>query len=153
MATGIDTVNPADAELRTLAARLNTTVTHLNRRLRRTDDAMELPPAQASALALLVAAGRHTLGDLAAFERVAGPTMTRIVASLERRGLAARTHDLVDRRQVYIEATPDGRQLIREGRDRRLQSLEAELRALAPAELASLSAALDVFAKLAAHDR
>lgn len=139
----------ADAALRALAARLSTAVVHLNRRLRRADVALGLPPAQASALALLVAAGPHTLGDLARFEHVAAPTMTRIVSSLEERGLAARTRRAADQRQVEVEATRAGRTLIERGRAERLAALETDLARLNPADLATLAAAVETLLELA----
>ena len=135
-------------EIRDLAARLNTTVVHLHRLLRRMDAGTSLTVAQASALALLVSAGPHTLTALAGYELVSPPTMTRIVAALEGRGLVTRTRALDDARQVQIEATAAGRRLIREAFSARLDNLAQRLDALDALERERLEEALELLARL-----
>lgn len=134
---------------RLLAARLNTVVVHLGRRLRRMDFELGLPTAQASALALLVSAGRHTVGDLAKYEQVAAPTMTRIVAALEQGGLVKRMRSDSDLRSVYVEATPAGATLIRRAHLKRIAGLEAEIAELSSGEVALLGNAVEILARIA----
>jgi DNA-binding MarR family transcriptional regulator len=140
-----------EQDARSLAGQLNTVVLHLGRQLRRADEALGLPTAQASALALLVAAGRHTVTDLAGFERVSAPTMTRIVTALERRGLVTRTRSPGDLRVVHVEATADGRVLISRAFSNRLQRLEGHIAGLSDKERATLSKALDLLSQMAEH--
>ena len=145
--------NPSAAELRALAVRLNTSVVHLHRQLRRSDASLDLPVAQASALALLVSAGPHTIGSLANFELVAAPTMTRIVSALETKGLVQRTRLHDDGRVVQVEATEAGRRLIQEAFSARLNRLAEGLAALTPAEQLQLEGAIGLLERLAPNPK
>src|ERR1044071_5373512 len=100
-----------------VANRLHSAAIHLLRRARRVDAESPLPAPQLSALSVIVFGGPITLGALAAAEQVRPPTMTRLVAALERAGLVTRESDPTDRRQVLLRATPAGRRLLEEGRD------------------------------------
>jgi len=131
-----------------LADRLHSAAIHLLRRLRREDDASGLPAPQLSALSVIVFGGPITLGALAQAEQVRPPTITRLVASLEKDGLVKRTVDAEDRRVVRLEATARGTKLLREGRERRVASLAAALEELPPAERDRLVAAVPVLEKV-----
>src|SRR5947207_2315287 len=74
-----------------LAAALRDALTRINRRLRQTRPMGDLTVAQISALQSLDVAGALTPRELAEVERVQPPTLTRIVARLEERGLIQRT--------------------------------------------------------------
>lgn len=141
--------DPSSTDSRALAARFNTAVVHVHRQLRRMDRTMHLPVAQASALALLVSAGPHSVGALASYELVAAPTMTRIVSALESKGLVARTRPSDDGRVVQVEATAAGRQLIRDAFSARVDSLAQRLEALTPAERAQLEDSLALLERVA----
>ena len=65
-----------------LAARLRLSATRLARRLRQEADA-GLTPSQLSALAVIEREGPLTLGALADHEKVAPPSITKVVAKLE----------------------------------------------------------------------
>jgi DNA-binding MarR family transcriptional regulator len=67
---------------------------------------------QLSALASLELAGAMTPRELADMERVRPPTMTKIVAKLEERGLVQRTPHPTDGRQVILAATTEGRTMV-----------------------------------------
>ncbi len=136
---------------RSLGERLNTAVVHLNRQLRRADIAVGLPTAQASALALLVSAGPHTNSELAGFELVSGPTMTRIVSALEDRGLVSRGRSPGDQRSVRIEATAAGRELIARALANRVTELDRRLATLPPQSRSALESAVDILGELARH--
>lgn len=58
--------------------------------------------------------GALTPGELAAHEKVQPPSMTRVLAALEHKGLIARRPHPTDGRQVLVELTPAGRQLCRD---------------------------------------
>lgn len=120
-----------------VADRLHSTAIHLLRLLRVVDRASGIGPAQLSALSVLVFGGPRSIGDLAAAEQVRPPTMSRIVAGLERAKLVRRRTGQ-DRRSAEIAATKDGTRILMEGRRRRVEVLAGGLRALSPSELQRL---------------
>jgi len=132
------------------AERLHSTMLHLLRDLRREDEASGVGPAQLSALSVLVFAGSRTLGELAAAEQVAPPTMTRIAAGLEEAGLLGRRRDASDRRVVHVSATARGRRVLLAARDRRLARLEQRLGVLSSADLSALDRAGTILRRLEA---
>jgi DNA-binding MarR family transcriptional regulator len=105
-----------------LADQLHSAAIHLLRRLRVRDRESGIGPAQLSALSVLVFGGPRSLGELADAEQVRPPTMSRIVAGLQRSRLLRR-HATRDGRRVRLEATPKGVSLMWEGRKRRVESL------------------------------
>src|SRR5207245_11543520 len=112
------------------ADRLHSAAIHLLRRLRVRDRESGVGPAQLSALSVLVlGGGPRSLGELADAEQVRPPTMSRIVAGLERAGLVRR-EATEDGRRVRLEATAKGTKVLQEGRRRRVESLEYALSAL-----------------------
>lgn len=122
-----------------VADRLHSAAIHLLRRLRVRDLASGVGPAQLSALSVLVFGGPRSLGELAEAEQVRPPTMSRIVAGLERDGLVRR-HLTEDKRRVRLEATAKGTKMLQEGRKRRVESLAGALGALTEAEIRDLAA-------------
>lgn len=90
-----------------------------------------------SAMASLRKHGPMSAGELATVERVQPPSMTKVLASLEEKGLVERAPHPQDRRQAIIEITERGDALIeseQRSRDawlsRRLEMLSADERAL-----------------------
>lgn len=130
----------------TVADRLHSASIHLLRRLRVVDRASGIGPAQLSALSVLVFGGSRSIGDLAAAEQVRTPTMSRIVAGLERARLVRRRAGH-DKRSTQIAATKEGTRILMEGRRRRLEVLASGLRSLSPSELQRL----DEFAEVIQH--
>jgi len=125
--------NPAiQAQLET-ADRLHSAAIHLLRRLRVRDRESGVGPAQLSALSVLVFGGPRSLGELADAEQVRPPTMSRIVAGLERAGLVRR-HATEDGRRVRLEASAKGTRILQEGRKRRVESLAKTLALLSEKE-------------------
>ena len=92
-----------------------------------------LTRARLSALSVLVFGGSKTLGELAAAEGVAGPTMTRIVDGLIGEGLAERRPHPSDGRAVTIAASSNGESLMRAAQGRRIETIVRALAGL-PAE-------------------
>jgi DNA-binding MarR family transcriptional regulator len=103
-----------------------------------------VPPAQLSALSVLVFGGPRTLGELAAAEQVRPPTMTRIVQALEADRLVRRERDAEDGRIHRLHATPKGRRVMQRGRERRIENLAALLARLSPDEVAHVREAADL---------
>jgi DNA-binding MarR family transcriptional regulator len=124
------------------ADRIHSAAIRLLRFVRREDAASGISAAQLSALSVLVFAGPQSLGSLAAAEQVKPPTMSQLVAEMERKGLATRTP--VDRRSIRISATAKGRRLMELGRKRRLARLSVALAHLPDAKLALLQEAADL---------
>ena len=131
-----------------IADRLHSASIRLLRRLRHEDRHSEVGPARLSALSVLVFAGPQSLGALAAAEQVKPPTMSRIVAGLEREGLAKRRPDPEDRRSIRIRATARGRRVLERGRARRVDRLAGELSQLTQDELRQLERAVEVLTRL-----
>jgi DNA-binding MarR family transcriptional regulator len=99
-----------------LAGALRDAIMRLNRRLRQARPVGDLTMSQISALTTLGFAGALSPRELAEQERVQPPTMTKIVAKLEERGLVQRTPHPTDRRQVVLSATEVGRAAVVEHR-------------------------------------
>ena len=94
---------PTADETAELAGRLRLAVTRLARQLRQTSDS-DLSPTQASVLATVGGSGPLTLGELAELERVASPTITKVIALLHEKGLVDKITDPADRRFVRVAA-------------------------------------------------
>lgn len=131
-----------------LASELRMSVMRLARRLRqeRTDSALSI--SQLSALATLDRRGPLTPGELAAHERIAPPSMTRLVASLEAEGMVSRTGHPTDRRQVLLAVSEAGRNLLKSDRRRRDAWLAPRLRALPAEEIDTLRRAAEILERL-----
>lgn len=108
---------------RVVADRLHSAAIHLLRRLRVEDKAIGLSGPRASALSVIVFRGPIAMGALADAEQVRPPTITRLVAGLERAGLVRRFNDRNDGRVQLVEATAAGRRLLQKGRARRVERL------------------------------
>src|SRR5918994_3154649 len=99
-------------QLEAVADAMHSAAIHLLRGVRKEDVRSGLGPARLSALSVLVFAGPMRLSDLARIEQVKAPTMTKIVAGLEIRGLVRRRADAEDRRAVRLEPTARGTKLL-----------------------------------------
>jgi DNA-binding MarR family transcriptional regulator len=131
-----------------MATSLRLSATRLARRLRQESDA-GLTPSQLSALASIQNHGPLTLGALAEHERVAPPTVTRVIAKLEDDGLVRRAPDEDDGRIWRVSTTRRGDVLLDELRNRKNAWLAARLDELDADQRARLAAALDVLELLA----
>jgi DNA-binding MarR family transcriptional regulator len=125
-------------DLSSLADDLHSAAIRLLRRVRREDEAVGLSAARLSALSVIVFGGPVRISALARAEQVQTPTMTPIVAALERDGLITRAVDPLDARAVILRATAKGAKLMAEGRRRRVMNLAEALRPLGEAERATL---------------
>ena len=131
------------------ADRLHSAAIHLLRSLRQEDRAAGLSGPRLSALSVIVFAGPLPMAALAAAEQVQPPTITKLVGDLERDGLVERIRDSEDRRVLMVRATPAGRQLLLEGRRRRVVRLAAGLAALPARDQAMLARAAGLIEALA----
>jgi DNA-binding MarR family transcriptional regulator len=148
-----DTANPTSVQEDT-APRLRLVIARVARQLRQNVDVdTGLTTSLLSALATVDRIGPVTLGELAAAERVQPPSMTRVVAKLEERGLVVRNVDAQDRRVARLEVSADGHRLLHRSRTRKNAFLAQRLRNLSPEELAALGAALPVLERIAEEGR
>ncbi|MFC5491681.1 MarR family transcriptional regulator [Nocardioides caricicola] len=136
-----------------LAAELRLSVMRLRRRLaneRHPDN--ELSLNQMAVLGCLFRNGALTIGELAAWERVQPPSMTRTVNCLQESGDVVRRPHETDGRQVVVELTDTGRARVLADRDRRDAWLARRLADLTPDERATLRAAAPIIEQLAQKD-
>lgn len=136
-----------------VAATLHAAAIHLLRRVRRADTTAGLSPARLSALSVVVFGGPLRISDLAAAEQVRVPTVTPIVAALEREGLITREEDPADARATLLRATPRGARLMAEGRARRVAIVAAALDGLSTADRRTLQDAARILQRLFAPAR
>ncbi|SIR74547.1 transcriptional regulator, MarR family [Williamsia sterculiae] len=104
----------------------------INRALRAQSDRGSLSAGSVSALWTVVNHAPLRTTELAARENVATPTMSRIIAALEKQDLVERTADPDDGRVCLIRATPQGDEYIRGATSRRAQLFEQALDRLGP---------------------
>ncbi len=131
-----------------VADRLHSASIRLLRTVRVKDVATGIGPAQLSALSVLVFGGPMSLKRLAVAEQVRPPTMSRIVAGLERQRLARREvlHD--DRREIRLHATTHGNKLLQQARKRRVALLAERVSRLTAAEIKQLEAAAEIMLRM-----
>ena len=89
-----------------------------------------------------------TPGELADYEKVQPPSMTRVIAVLEERSLVQRTAHPTDRRQVILTVTAEGRALVHRVRRRKEAWLAQRLDELSEAEVDVLRAAAPILERL-----
>jgi DNA-binding MarR family transcriptional regulator len=128
-----------------LANALRPAVMKLARRLRQmTTDPFGPSSSQLSAMAVLLDSGIQRIGALAAAEKMQPPSMTRIVNSLEERGLVTRSPDPSDGRQCFVGLTDAGREMLLANRRRRDEWLAVRIAELTPADRDTLRHAVDI---------
>jgi DNA-binding MarR family transcriptional regulator len=141
------TVKPSSATQ--VATRLRDAITRLNRRIRQTRPVGELTVTQLSALTSLDLAGALSPRELADVERVQPPTMTRIIAKLEERGLVGRSPHPTDGRQVILAVTEAGRTVLSRFDRVHTEWLASRLAELEPEERDTLRRAAEILQRVA----
>jgi DNA-binding MarR family transcriptional regulator len=133
-----------------LAGELRPAVFRLARHLRQARaDAEELTPSQLSAMGVLLREGELQIGELAAYEQVRAPSMTRLVDHLESRGLLRRTPSPTDKRACVVGLTSQGTALLEANRQRRNEWLAVRLEKLTADERHRLREAIPILLKIA----
>jgi DNA-binding MarR family transcriptional regulator len=130
-----------------VADRLGMAITRLARLLRQqaVDD---LTPTMRAAVGTIAREGPLTLGELAASEQVAPPTVTKVVAKLEDRGLVEREGDPTDRRVAGVVLSDLGERWLEADRRRRHAWLAERIDKLEAAERDRLVRAVGVIESL-----
>lgn len=136
---------PDDAAVNTLRS----AVMRLARRLKhqRVDESLSL--TEISVLSTLAQCSSATPGELARKEHVQPPSMTRIVAMLEAKGLVRQEPHPEDRRQKVVTRTELAESMLEESRRKRNAWLAELIGGLDDEEWARLRAAAPVLEKLA----
>jgi DNA-binding MarR family transcriptional regulator len=132
-----------------LASQLRPALLRLTRLVRNQRVDLSVTLTQLSAMATLAKHGPMSAGELANCERVQPPSMTKVLANLEERGLVRRDVHPTDRRQAVIAITPAGEQLLDSERRSRDQWLARRLATLTPEERGLLQRVLPILDKLA----
>jgi DNA-binding MarR family transcriptional regulator len=132
-----------------LAASLRPPLLRLTRLIRNQRVDMSVTLTQISAMATLAKRGPMSAGELAACEKVQPPSMTKVLANLEVRGLVRREQHPNDKRQAIISVTDAGLGLLESERKSRDAWLSLRLAELSPDERAKLHDVIPILDKLA----
>jgi len=130
-----------------LAEDLRISIARLSRRLR-AQGGSSLSATQHAALAAVDRNRSMTPGELAEHEKVQPPSMTRVIAALEDQRLLIRRPHPTDGRQVVLNLTDKGRELLKEERRRKEAWLARRLQELTNQERAILRQAAPILDKL-----
>ncbi|MFI1399425.1 MarR family winged helix-turn-helix transcriptional regulator [Streptomyces sp. NPDC020681] len=128
---------------------LRSAVMRLGRRLKHQRVDESLSPTEMSVLGTLARCGHATPGELARKEHVQPPSMTRIVALLEAKGLVKLEPHPDDRRQKVVSQTEQAEAVLEKSRRKRNVWLAQLAEGLDDEEWAKLRAAAPVLEKLA----
>jgi DNA-binding MarR family transcriptional regulator len=131
--------------------RLRLVIARLYRQLMQASSGRDLTFAQLSTLARVEDLGPMRLGELAAHEGVAAPSMTRTIAPLVDSGLIRKEPDPRDGRSSLVTATPAGRELLAQMRRERTETLARRISRLTPQQCDALHAAVPILEALLAE--
>jgi DNA-binding MarR family transcriptional regulator len=138
---------PPSAGLESAASDLRIVLGQLLRKLRSEN---ALPTSHLAVLSRLDRSGAQTTSGLAAAERMRPQSMAQTVADLQNEGFVARRADPSDGRQIMVELTKRGRELLARERRRREDWLSTAIAdELTPAEQRVLVRAIDLLRRLA----
>jgi DNA-binding MarR family transcriptional regulator len=129
---------------------LRFSVMRLARRLRQQRSDLTLSLTQLAVLGTLDRHKQLTPRELADHEKVSPPSMTKILAGLEERGLITRTPHPTDGRQQVVRPTREALAILRANRRMRDEWLAKRLAELTRDERAVLHAATAILERLAA---
>jgi DNA-binding MarR family transcriptional regulator len=132
-----------------LASSLRPALLRLTRLVRNQRVDISVSLGHISAMATLKKNGPMSAGELAAFERVQPPSMTKTIAGLEERGFVRREIDPKDRRCTIVAITDAGLDLLDSERRQRDAWLSQRLSRLTADERALLRQVIPVLEKLA----
>ncbi len=116
-------------------------------RLQQVDTSLTL--TQLSALGTVASRGPLSAGELAAYERVRPPSLSRVLSALEAAGYLQREVHPNDKRTAIIAITPAGVALLETERRSRTAWLAQQLAKLNAVERATLAAVAPLLEKLA----
>ncbi len=150
MTSTVPTADGSGATDAERADRLRHAIARMARLLRQQDDG-DLGATATAALASVRMRGPLTLGELAAAEHVAPPTMTKVVEKLEARGFVTRDVDPSDRRVSRVSSTYEGNRYLEVTRALRTAWLSDRLGELEPQQLEQLPATIELLEAIIAE--
>jgi DNA-binding MarR family transcriptional regulator len=130
-----------------VANRLRPALLRLNRDLRRELHSLDVTGGQVSLLIKIQKERGIGMRELAHWERMSVPGMSKYIARLEAAGLVRRT-EVQDKRRVGLEVTPEGARVLASVKRRRTAWLAERLRGLESEELDAIDAAIEPLLKL-----
>jgi DNA-binding MarR family transcriptional regulator len=145
-------INEVTLSAELVADELRPVLLRLARELRKETEQLGVTARQATLLWLVKRSPGLSLAELAAEEGISPPALSGHVDRLERAGLIERLRSSEDRRRVGLRLTDDGQRLLRRVRARRTTWLAEHLRALDPAELGMIEAAIPALQQLLGDD-
>jgi DNA-binding MarR family transcriptional regulator len=146
-----DVKEPASdlSEARVTAARLRVAMSAFKRRAHEAATEGDLTGPQLAALSRLDRLGPATTAELARREQITPQAMGATIASLEQRGLVARSADASDGRRSILSLTPSGRDVVLSGRSAVADKIAAALaESFTREEIAMLDAAASLIERL-----
>src|SRR5580765_3966710 len=135
------------ADPTTVANRLRPALLRLNRDLRRELHSLDVTGQQISLLVKIQKERGIGMRELARWEHMSVPGMSKYIARLEAAGLVRRT-EVQDSRRVGLEVTTEGARVLTSVKRRRTTWLAERLRGLEPEELDAIDAAVEPLLKL-----
>ena len=103
---------------------------------------------QVSTLSTIAESGPRRITDLAAIQGIAQPSMTELIAALERSGLVRRERDPLDGRVSLATLTPAGHAFVRDRRRTATGSIAELMAKLPDPDRATLTAAVPALLRL-----
>lgn len=138
---------PAEPGPAHLASDLRSACLRIARR-NRFESVVAIAPHQFAVLSR-IGCGPAGAGELAEWERVSAPTMSRTIGALADAGWVERSDDPADGRRVIVTITESGRQLLAQTRRARDEWMAVRLEGLTPDEVARLEDALPLLERIA----
>ncbi|HTW04624.1 MAG TPA: MarR family transcriptional regulator [Streptosporangiaceae bacterium] len=136
--------------VRETAKQLRVAIGAFKRRIQEVSADGELSNPQLTALSRLDRLGPSTTAGLARREQISPQAMGATIASLEKRGLVARSADAADARRSILSLTPEGQEAVRSGRNARVDTITALLeKSFTDPEIEVLAAAAPLIQRLA----
>lgn len=93
-----------------------------------------------------------TVGDISRCLGISYPAATKTVSRLVEKSLVARKHDQADRRNIFVEITPLGKDVITRIKPEKLRRLGSLLDRLSPEDLGHLRQGIEAFLSAAVID-
>ncbi|HWI55397.1 MAG TPA: MarR family transcriptional regulator [Desulfobacteria bacterium] len=112
----------------------------------------QITVGQIRCLCFIWAHEKATMGDVARGMGISFPAATKLISRLVEKGLVARNHDPRDRRSIYIEITPLGRELTTRVKPEKIRRLGSLLDKIAPEDVESLRRGIEAFLTVAVTD-
>ncbi len=112
----------------------------------------QITVGQVRCLCFIWAHEKVTIGDISRGLGISYPATTKTVSRLVEKCLVARKHGPADKRNIFVEITPQGRELTSRIKPEKLRRLGSLLERLAPEDLGSLRRGIEAFLSAAVTD-